>query len=396
MQCWRIHNHLTKILLTVAILSAALNAETSLAGDWQLDGKVSEKVELVDNYNLKADLEGFVFGSLTNLNLDAIYKGHDFRFDLIGDLSYRHFLGPGSDDISNAVATKIETKFNKTGKTSSFDFTAGLSRTEASSFDDLERVLVPVETYRNALNVSASFKQSFGPRSTAGLTASLQKVMFEDSGVSLSPSVYSSLGLFWNERLTKRTTLSANTVASWLAIDDASNTSRETLLGRLSLTSQVSPRLKVTLVAGAQMTFSHFDDVIFPFDNPIDTARPGWVGEARLDYTYKHGSISAFASRATEVAALGDLQGRSTFGLLASRKINELSEFTFSVQYRIAETGIEGNQHVLSISPVYSRKLTDEWGMQTGYKFTYVNDAAFDAKSNTIFVSISKAFVLSP
>ena len=378
------------------LLLVSLWPESSLAGDWRLEAKATEKVDFNDNYGLKGDPEGVVIGSTTSLNTNAIYKGHDYRFDLVGDLSYRDYFGPGADDISSILNPRIETKFSKTGKTAAFDFAASFARTEASSVDDLEPIIIPIKTYRDALNVSSSYRHSFGPRSTAGVTASFQKVMFEDSGANLTPSMSSSLGLFWSERLTKRTTLTANTSASWLVLDDLANTNRETLLGRLSVSSQLSPRLRFQAGAGVQVIFSQLDAIIPPIDEPVDTAKLGWSGDFRLDYTYKLGTISAFATHATEPATLGDLQRRYTFGLFASRKINEISGLNLSLQYRIAEIGPDENQHVLTLSPTYALQLTDDWSMQTGYKFTYVSDDAGDAKSNNLFLSVSKALTISP
>jgi hypothetical protein len=382
--------------LWICVILSFMFAKISFAGDWLLENKVTEKSDFNDNVGLQHNPDGFVLGSLTSLSTDAIYSGHDFRFDLIGDVSYRHYFGPAADDFSDVLSPKISTKFNKRDKTSSFDFAASISRTEASAVEDLELIQIPIETYRDTLSANTSFTQTLGPRNSVGLRASLQNVVFEKTVASLTPSTFGSAGLFWTEKLTKRTDLMLSTDASWLVLDDRANTNRETVAAQLALTSQLSPRLKFHAGIGPKVTFSQFDDIVFPINGRQNTEEFGWIGDLRADYTYKLGTVSVFASRAVEPSSRGDLQSRSTFGLLTSHKINEVSDFNFSMQYRLAETGTSEAQSVLIISPTYSRKLTDEWSMQTGYQFTYANDDAADAKSNNLFVSVSKALVISP
>ncbi len=382
------------IVGTSLVLIATLRG--SYAGDWSLESKSSEIADFSDNYALKQKSDGYVFGSTTALNADAIYKGHDFRFDAVGDISYRRFFGTGSQSISDVLSPRLQTKFNKRSKISSFDFSADFARTDASAVDVLDAIIITNKTYRDTITASAAYSAAFGPRNTFGVNASLQNVMFENNADNLTPSIYGIVGTFASRRLTKLTNAKLSNNASWLVLDDAAKTERKTLTTRVDFDSQVSQRLKFGVGGGVRVTFSRQSEGIPPFVSPRNATALGWVGDIRMDYAYKLGAISAFASQSTEPSALGDLQTRYTFGLSASRKLTDASDFVIVMQYRIADVTPDETQTVVSIAPSFSHRFSKDWNLQTGYRFTQVKGNSGIARSNNLFLSVTKSLTLSP
>jgi hypothetical protein len=368
----------------------------SNAGDWSLRAKTTERVDLNDNYGLKSDFEGYVFGSRTSLNADAAYQGHDYRFDLIGDLSYQRNFGAAADSTRDVLSPRIATKFNKKGKISSFDFSASLARSEADSIDELEGIVLKKKTYRDAINISSAYSYNLGPRTSIGTQFSIQNILFEDNADNLVPSIYVGVGVFATHRLTKRTNIKASTNLSLLDLDNPTNTQRRTVTPRIDVDSQLSPRLKVAVGGGPRLTLTTQDSIFAPSGEPDTSTELGWAGDFRMDYIYKLGAISAFASQAAEPSTFGDLQSRYTMGVSASRKINDVSELGFSMQYRLAEVGPDSTKTVVVISPTYSRRLVDDWSLQTGYRFTFVKDIEGSKQANNVFIAISKSLTVIP
>jgi hypothetical protein len=356
------------------------------AGDWSLEAKTTQKADVETNRPMAEDIDGFLLGLQTNINADAIYKTDVSRFDLIGDLGYQTYFGFEQADAPTRLTPRIQTKYNQKGKTTSFDLAASFAREDVSFVDVLDPVLIPTKTYRDSLLVSASVSKNFDARTSAGLTSSFQQIFFEDSSSALTPSM----------SLTKQTTLRTSTSFSWLSLDDEASTDRQTVVARVDVTSQLSPRLKVRAGGGPRATLSQVDDITPPDTGRVNSTSWGWVSDAGFDYAYKRGSLSASISQATEPSATGDLQNRLTLGVAATRKMSDLSEIGATAQLRFAEVNDSDIQTVLSLSSTYSQKLTDEWSLQAGYRFTLLDEPAKDTYSNNVFLSISRAWVVKP
>jgi hypothetical protein len=373
-----------------------LIAGIASAGDWSLETKVSERLDYYDNYRLLEESDGFIIGTTSTLGANAIYKGDDYRFDLLGNLSYRHHFGPGSEEDPDRFSPRIQTKFSKKGKSSAFDFSASFAREEVSTIDVLERLNVTTDTYRDTFGANAAWSKALDLRTSVGLSASIQRIIYEDDVSSLTPSTSADIGAFWSKRLTKRTDFKTSASVSFLSLENDEKTDREIVRLRADLSTQLTSTLKFRIGGGPRVVFSQRDDLLSVKGDRLESTDLGWNGDVGLDYAYKLGTISASISSATEPSTAGDLQNRITFGIQATRKLNNVSQAALSVQYRIAELDSSETQNVLSISPTLTYQLTDEWNLQAGYRFTFVDDSDGDAYGNNVFLTLSRAWMPAP
>lgn len=379
---------------TLALLSVFMS--NSSAGDWSVKAKTTEKVFIYDNYLLLQEANDVVVGSLATVGADATYLGHDYRFDILGDVSFKDVFGSGSGDLPHTISPRLQTRFKKKGKTTSLDLNASFAREEVSMVDELDPALGDLSTYRDTTSASAAYSTALDLRNTLGASAGLQKVWFEDRNSQLTPSLMAEVGAYWSHRLTKRTDISTSVSASWLSLDNIESTDRKMVRLRTDLVTQLTPALKLKIGAGARLVSSQERDPSFLGGSDSSIENFGWIGDVGLDYQFKTGSVSAFASKSTSIAAGGDLQDRWTLGLLGTKRINELSELGLSLQYRLADTDLSGSSHVLALSPTYTYKLTDEWKLQAGYRFVYVRDESGKDHSNSVFVALSREWTPLP
>jgi hypothetical protein len=152
----------------------------------------------------------------------------------------------------------------------------------------------------------------------------------------------------------------------------------------------------VSIGGGPRFGANYFDNVLVPLNPRISTNSLGWLADAKLNYKYKEGSITAAVSHSVDPDVLGNLQTRDTYSLSASQAINEESAFDVSAQYRVSRSDIAVDQKTFVFAPVYRYRLAREWSMAAGYTFTWTDGGAGTGHSDDVFLSVSRAFVVNP
>jgi hypothetical protein len=371
-------------------------ATAALAGDWSLETKLSEKGDFNDNYRGRANSDGSVFGSISNLYFDLINRSYVHRFDLKGDLGYRTYVGRGSDEVPDRFLPKLETSFTQKSKTSEFDFAAYYAREDTTAVDVLDPDGLVKDITRNSMGTNFSLSRAYDVRNSLGVTASVQDVFYNDNDGSATPSFNTDMSVFWTHRLTKRTNFTTSAGVGWLLLDNPEDTERITYRLRGDLTSQISKNLRLKAGGGLRVIDSA-EDIFLPLPgHRRNSTDVGWLADISLDYTMKTGSFSIFASRSVDPGTLGDLQERTTFGGAVIHRINDVSEVDLSAQYRITSASGFSDEHVFTVSPVYKRNLTDEWSFQTGYRFTLADANEGKWHSNNVYLTFSRAMLLVP
>lgn len=366
------------------------------AGDWSLEARTTSKGDLNDNYYLKPVSDGFVFGSLSNINVDLIHKSAIDRFDLIGDLGYQSYFGAVQSSSPNKVLPRIAAKYHLSGKTDTIDLGAGYFFSDVSAIDPLDPIGLNRNLTRHTLSANAAYSKALSPRLTIGSAASFQDIVFSDKGVGVNPYTSTNLSTFLKYRLTKTTDFKATLGGQWQSIDDPQNSLNSSYYLRGDISSQIEKNLTVSFGAGPRVGINYLDDVFAPSHPRISSDSFGWVADASLNYAFKSGSISASTSHSVDPDVLGNLQSRDTFSLAATQAINEESQFDVSAQYRVSNSVAAIDQRTFVFAPVYRYRLAREWSMAAGYTFTWTDGGAGTGHSNDLFLSVSRSFVLSP
>ncbi len=385
-----------RLILGLALLVFGIDVAGVRAGDWSLEARTTSKGDLNDNYYLRPLTDGFVFGSLSNINVDLIHKSAIDRFDLIGDLGYQSYFGAVKPNTQNKLLPKLAARYHLSWKTDSIDLGAGYSFSEVNSIDPLDPIGLNRNLTRHALSANAAYGKTLSPRLSVGSSASLDDVSFSGTGVGANPYTSTNLSAFGKYRLTKTTDVKATLGGQWQSVDDLQNSLNTSYFLRADVSSQLEKNLSASIGAGPRVGVRYADDIITPLHPRISTTSMGWIADASLSYAFKTGSISASASRSVDPDVLGNLQSRTTFGLAASHAINEDSQFDVSAQYRISSSIAGIDQKTFVFAPVYKYRLAREWSMAAGYTFTWTDGAAGTAHSDDVFLSVSRSFVLNP
>jgi hypothetical protein len=399
---------MTKSLASQIFLTCMISGSVSLcigfgmsgvqAGDWSLEARTTSKVDLNDNYYLKPVSDGFVFGSFSNVNVDLIHKSAIDRFDLIGDLGYQTYFGAVQSNSQNKLLPKLSARYHLSGKTDSIDLGAGYFFSDINSIDPLDPIGLGINRNltQNTFFANAAYGKTLSPRLTVGSAASFQDVFFSDTGIGINPYTSTNLSTYVKYRLTKTTDVKATLGGQWQSIDDLQNSLNSSYYLRGDISSQLEKNLSVSVGAGPRIGIDYFDNVFAPLTPRISSNSIGWIADANVKYDFKSGSISASASHSIDPDVLGNLQSRDTFSLAATQAINEESQFDVSAQYRVSTNLTPIDQKTFIFAPVYRYRLAREWSMAAGYTFTWTDGGAGSGRSDDLFLSLSRSFVLIP
>jgi hypothetical protein len=379
-----------------ALLCLGSGVSNVQAGDWSLEAKTTSKIDLNDNYYLLPVTDGFVFGSYSNVNVDLIHKSAIDRFDLIGDLGYQSYLGNVRANSQNRFLPRIAAKYHLSGKTDSIDLGAGYSFSDLNTIDPLDPIGLTRNLTRHTISANAAYSKTLSPRLSVGTSASLSDVIFSDVGVGANPYIATNLSSFLKYRLTKTTDFTTTLGGQWQSVDDVQNTLNTSYFLRGDISSQLERNLNVSIGGGPRFGVNYLDDVLMPLNPRISTSTLGWLADAKLNYKYKEGSITAGVSHSVDPDVLGNLQVRDSFSLAASQVINDDSEFDVSAQYRVSTNTVGLGQRTFVFAPVYKHRLAREWSMAAGYTFTWTDGGAGSGRSDDLFLSLSRSFVVNP
>src|SRR3954452_11645397 len=99
--------------LLLGAVGLAFWAPNARAVDWSVTGNISESVEISDNRQLLPHPLGGSFNSYTGLTLDALALTPTSRFEMIGNLKYRAYGGPGEANQINVLDKNFLARYEK-------------------------------------------------------------------------------------------------------------------------------------------------------------------------------------------------------------------------------------------------------------------------------------------
>jgi hypothetical protein len=384
--------------LVAASVPCVVNLVVSdaLAGDWSLQGAVSEKGDLNDNIGLLPVSTGGVIGSITNLNLDLAHKTAVDRFDLIGNVAYQRYFGPGEAEASNGWRPKLTGKYHWAGKSDTLDLVASYLIDDENNFDPLSPTNLNPKAIQQTRFASIAYAHMINQRNTIGTAASFQDITFLGNTYGSTPSSGADVSAFWNYRLTKTIDNKISVGFDPHQIQNSQQTDNIGYWLRDDVTSHFAKDWLLNIGGGPRLGVTTQDDLSSSTFSRTTTHRLGFLANANLTHNFKTGSVSAWASNTFDVGDNGQLERRTGFGITASHHINEQSVVALTAAYRITSTFSAPDETVFLISPTYQYQLARDWSMLAGYRWTSENTVSGTANSNEVFLSVTKAFLVSP
>jgi hypothetical protein len=382
-----------KQALCVCALAAMLAGSMlpARAGDWSIEAKTTHQLSADVDDNTGAD-DGYVLGLLNSVYADAIYQTDVSRFDLIGKLSYRDSWDLEDGAFSDRLTPGLETKYNHKTKQTILDVGASWSRDEVRYSDLLDSLTYNSDAYRDVFNANGSLTYLIDQRNSAGVRASFSQTLYDENVDDLVERRDVSVGTFWTRRMTKRSDLSTTASFAFADLDDKEDTRRRTLSLQTSLTTRLSSQLKWRIGGGSNVIFSE-QNVLIGDD---EWSTYGWNADVGFDYEYKRGAVSAAAKYGTDTTLDGEFVDRFTLSGTATRSLTERSGLEAAITARFQEPDEDDGQTAINVSAAFSHRMTDEWKLRTGFSHTWINEDAGDRHANSIFMSLSRDWVVKP
>lgn len=389
---------LTKRLLRCAAPFAVMAvawAQAANAGDWTIRTSLLEKLSFNDNIDLVNDPDGYVFGSYSNLSLDADYRSHRDEFNLGGSLGYQAYTGTGNDIPSDQWLPSVHTSYLRKSKTVDFNIAASYVVVPATETDD---PLIPFdqpEATRQTFSVNSSIAYRVNARNDLNFALAAVRNDFIDATVDDIPNTSLSATLRWNHRATKRTSFNVTSSVNRISYDPVLLANYEKYLYTLrpGFSTQLSKRFTVNGSAGATVTDS--------YDTPNKGDRETTIGpSADLNFSYalKTGSIGGGVSYGISPDDNGDLYNSLSFSGSYGYQINDLTNFNLTASYRLSDSDTGGDlaNSSLSISPSLSYTLARDWRVSASYIFALSDDESGKAHQNAVYLTLTRDYVLMP
>ena len=347
------------------------NSSISVTGSYErtpidLFEPVSSSDGMVNTTDILAKT-GTIISRTAGLNF-ATGLQRPLGFDLVANVSSRDYSDTTDPDVYGSTSQSL-----KTGLHLRFEGGREVSVTanaSASDFDDA------TDTTRNNSDLSLGYTQDVRPDLTlqASLGQSMASTRKNGALDSESNGTVGSLGL--------QVDLANGSADVTLTSDRDSLGARQTLsFGR-----------SMELPSGKLATNFGF------------SARSG--GDAQLvgnlSYMQDLPADSFGVSLSRQITLNEDDQDvvNTVLGMTYQHKINDLSQLGLSVNLQAMAGG--GDSDVSSVTrqtvtTSYSRDLTAEWKMTTGYEFRSLDEAGSNlAQSNSVFLTVSRKFILRP
>lgn len=373
-----------------------LLAAPAIAGDWSISAVSKTELNIAENRALRQNSLGTSLAMVSDLEVDFDYAMPDGSFNLSTDLRSLRFFGDAKEDGKNDYLPHIGMTLLKTGRSNSVTFSADYRFANVTVQDVIlsgdplaEPLFIPVDTVRETLSAGVNWVHKVDRRNTLTFDNTVTATEFSSSVGIDNLRVESTLG--WERTLSNRTRGSLTAGINWLSLDNAANTNRVIYSLDSELVTRLSKRLTATVGAGIDFT-----DTLVDGPDPDDVLSGAF--DFALDYQMKRTKLGFTAEYGIVQGALGDFQNQLATAVSVAHTINERSSIGATARLVLAEDGFDGglgSDYTFSFDPTYTLALTREWTMKAGYRFIR-KEADTAANSNTVFVSMTRDFVILP
>jgi opacity protein-like surface antigen len=395
---------------------ALISSQPATAGDWTNESLWSEKLDFLNNVYLTPSGSKNVFSASTYLKTDFVYTSYDSRVDLAADVLAPHYFDYGPISDFKYSTAHLSASLEKNSQSTNLKFLASYARlaeryTSSAQYDNCDPVagttLVDCDgeiidtsktadgTLKHVLKGNLAVRRLLNERNSVTWNGGIALTDFEN-GTGPDSVAFNTQAAFIR-RLTKRTTGKLQASANWQEIDNAADTSRQNYVLSARIDSDRNERVTLHAETGIGLINT----------NQIDLADPGLSRDtkdiARLYFLagadYKFNATTALKLNsqytAQELGAKG-WRHRLDTNLSITKQLNEKATLTVTSSLLLARSsgsGVATNEIVnFNISPSLDYRLTQNWTVDAGYKFTIKDSLVGTATSNELYMSLARKF----
>ncbi|MEM9010047.1 MAG: hypothetical protein AAGE18_02390 [Pseudomonadota bacterium] len=361
------------------------------AAGFSVDAQVSQTTEADTNSRLSPLDEGALFGSRTNVQLQALARTPRTAWSIDTGFNAQGFVGPGDNDGLNRIDPRFGSGYRFT--LPRFEAGADLSfSSRATAFEQIEDSgLTEGDATQFILGLGADAKMDLDARNSLSFDLSGGITRFSEAADDLFPTSTIRGNATWRRSFSERTSGDINFGIQRFTTDNEEDTRSISLDLSAGMRTELTPRASMDFGAGVVVTRS-------VEDTDGASIEPGVIGDLGFRYRIARTSLEATVSQSVEPSALGELQNRTAAGLSLVHQMTPRAQLGFSAQYSLQlsvdDDGLGTDRNFVSVSPTYSVALTRDTSLNLGYAFRFADQDTGSATSHQVFLRISRAFSL--
>ena len=377
-----------------ACLCFALSVSGAHAADTEIKAAFGQTFEASDNRRLEPNSTGASYSSISTLLVNAIARTARATFEVVGNLAYRAYGGPGEQMQPDLLDKGIVGIANYRTADSKYFIIASYQQRDASTVQLEEDGFATLTGYVNTSTLTGGFERQIGPTDSVSLSVTGTMTDFTDSANG-SPFNSIAARTAWNRKVNRSLDWVAALEFQRLSYDNLTNTQSQVARFTTGVRYRHSPRLAFAANVGV----GWFDTQNDPFGLALAPSGDniGFVGDLLITYNIWRDTVAILsASQTMGPNSLGELSTRSALAMSLRHEIDHRSYWALGGQVGRTSQTTEGPTGFLVASATYGRRLTRDWRTELSYAYRMRDSSTGDADSNTITFRLSRDWVVQP
>jgi len=393
-----LHGH--HLIGATIALGFCLEPIACIAADWTLEAGFSQKIDYDTNINLEIDPPGYALGSISTLNANLFARTPTSRFDLISNLAYQAYTGPGATSELDAFLPVLETKYEVKSRDTELDLGASyvVQSITAGNIDETG-LIQETGVNQHTFTVQGGITHRIDNINKIALNSIASKVDFTPSSGNVVPYHDLDNTLTFGRALSPTMDGDLSFGIEFYEAQDELNTLNTIYSAEASINSQLTRRLTLRLGAGVNAVESK-QDRLESSDKNFDV---GPLFNLGLDYRMKRSSISLDISEEFTPTDSGEIDEVRQVSLTAQHQFNEASTlgvaFVYSEQAPASGQPGDGGADpttAFSLSPTFTYQMARDWQMQLGYRLLTEKIDGGNPTSNDFYITLTRNLVVIP
>jgi hypothetical protein len=374
-------------------LCLALSVSAAEAADTEIKAAFGQTFSASDNRRLAINSPGESYNSISTLLLNAIARTARSTFEVVGNLAYRAYGGPGERMQPDALDKGIVGIATYRERDSKYFISGSYQQRDISTVQIEEDGFATLTGYVNTSTLTGGFERQIGPTDSLSLSTTGSWTDFTTPGRTPFSSI--SARAAWNRQVNRSLDWVASLEYQRLSYDNATDTQSQIFRVRTGLRSRLSPRLAVAANVGVGW-FDTENDVIGFAPAPSGSSY-GLLADVLLTYNLWKDTVAVLsASQSMGPNSLGELSKRTSVALNLRHEIDHQSYWALGGQYGRSDQTTAGATNFYVASATYGRHLNKDWRTEISYAYRYRDSVTGEADSNTISFRVSRDWVVKP
>jgi hypothetical protein len=373
-----------------AVICVVASAAAAEAADTRIRAFLGQTGEVSDNRQLSKNSKGESYSSVSTLLVDAIARTATTTIQVVGDLAYRAYGGPGDRQTPDALDKGVVGRITHEDRLGKYYVAGSLRQRDVSQVQLEENGFITRTGFVNTASAIAGFDRRMSAVDTVTWFASATHTDFSNaSGTPFSD--FASKGV-WYHQVNHTLELLSSLEYQLLLYDNLANTQTQFVRALLGMESRLSPRLIFAGNIGAGWVNTHHDTLMFA--PGLSGSSVNFLSNLRWTYQFLDSTLVSLAVwQSVGPTGLGELVKRAAVSLSLRHTLSPISYLLLATQFSHS-TQTSGDTNYLFASATYGTRLTPEWRSEISY--TYRHREPITASSNTVTVRLLRDVIVSP